>query len=192
MSDPSCAPQLAYVIITLLHSLIPGLKPTFSTNLSHLSRLLVPPRLPSRIIGLNSTYYVYQFIVWFVSLFVQIFCLIPYSRLSSLPVRFDWTLNTQKLESLGAVSYSPSIVTMALSCISSEIKHILVESRDFFILPLHSAPALGRSPSEYCHSVWCGKTRMVGLPDGENFLRICITVYTQYRRVTDRRTSCDV
>jgi len=27
---------------------------------------------------------------------------------------------------------------------------------------------------------------MVGLPDGENTLEICITVYTQYRCVTDR------
>jgi len=26
----------------------------------------------------------------------------------------------------------------------------------------------------------------VGLPDGEKTLRICITVYIQYRRVTDR------
>jgi len=29
---------------------------------------------------------------------------------------------------------------------------------------------------------------MVGLPDGEKNLRICLTVYTQYRRVTDRQT----
>jgi len=29
---------------------------------------------------------------------------------------------------------------------------------------------------------------MVGLPDGEKTLRIRITVYTQYRRVTDRQT----
>jgi len=29
-------------------------------------------------------------------------------------------------------------------------------------------------------------TRIVGLPDGEKILKIHITVYTQYRRVTDR------
>ena len=29
---------------------------------------------------------------------------------------------------------------------------------------------------------------MVGLPDGTKILSICITVYTQYRRVTDGRT----
>ena len=32
--------------------------------------------------------------------------------------------------------------------------------------------------------------RMVELPDGENPLGICINVCTQYRRVTDRQTSC--
>jgi len=42
-----------------------------------------------------------------------------------------------------------------------------VENRDFFIPPLHSAPPLGESSSEYHHPVWCEKTRMVGLPDGE-------------------------
>jgi len=31
---------------------------------------------------------------------------------------------------------------------------------------------------------------MVGLPDSVKTLRMCITVYTQYRHVTDRRTSC--
>ena len=29
---------------------------------------------------------------------------------------------------------------------------------------------------------------MLGLPDGEKNFRICVTVYTQYRRVTDRQT----
>ena len=37
----------------------------------------------------------------------------------------------------------------------------------FFHTPLHLTPALGVSPSEYCHPVLCSKTRMVWLPDGE-------------------------
>ena len=56
-------------------------------------------------------------------------------------------------ESLSAVSYSPSIVTMALSCIISDIKRhwskIVI-----FHTPLHSTPPLERSPSEYCNPVW--------------------------------------
>jgi len=66
-------------------------------------------------------------------------------------------------ESLGAISYSPSIVTMAVACIICQISQILIENRDFFIPPCIR-------PSEYRHPVWCGKTRMVGLPDsGKNF-----------------------
>jgi len=71
-------------------------------------------------------------------------------------------------ESLGAVSYSPPIVTMALCCISSEINtDILVENRDFFIPPCIWRPRYGGTPSEYCHPVWYGKTIMVGAPDDE-------------------------
>jgi len=45
-----------------------------------------------------------------------------------------------------------------------------------FSYPLaFDAPVRG-SPSEYYHPVWCGKTRMVGLPVGEKIVRICVTV----------------
>jgi len=45
-------------------------------------------------------------------------------------------------ESLGTISYSPSIVTMALSCIIREIK-TLVKNRNFFIPPAFDAPVNG-------------------------------------------------
>ena len=66
----------------------------------------------------------------------------------------------------------------------------------FLFIPLaFDAPVTG-SPLDFFFAIPFGqkKTRMVGLPDSEKTLRICITVYTQYWRVTDRqtdtRTSC--
>ena len=58
----------------------------------------------------------------------------------------------------------------------------------FFHSPLAVDAPIRGVPSEYWRPVWYRKTRMVGLPDGEKTLRICITVYTQYRRVTDGQT----
>jgi len=34
----------------------------------------------------------------------------------------------------------------------------------------NSTPAFRGFPSKYCHPVWYGKARMVGLPDGERTL----------------------
>ena len=81
----------------------------------------------------------------------------------------------------------PIRILMAVSCIVSEIKRYIVR-KSHFSYPQHLTPPLGGFPSECCHTVWCGKTRMVWLPDGEKSLMICLAVSTEYRRVTDRRT----
>ena len=62
------------------------------------------------------------------------------------------------------------------------------KNRQFFIPPLYSTPPLGGFPSQYCHAVWCGKTRMDWLPDGEEISKICLFVLAQLTNVTDRRT----
>jgi len=74
--------------------------------------------------------------------------------------------------------------------IISKIKQDIGKNRDFFhttpVTPPFNAPVTG-SPSEYCNPVWYGKTRMVGLSDGEKTLRICVTIQTEYQHVTDGR-----
>jgi len=74
-------------------------------------------------------------------------------------------------ESLGAVSYSPSIVTMALACITSEKKPDIGPKSWFFHTHLHSAPPLGGPRWNIAIPFGVEKTRMVGLPDGEKLWR---------------------
>ena len=64
-------------------------------------------------------------------------------------------------KSLGTVSYSPCIVTMALYWVSYEIKPDIGRKSWFFIPLAFNAP-LRESPSEYCHPIWYGKTRNGG------------------------------
>ena len=97
-------------------------------------------------------------------------------------------------EYLGAVSYSPSIVTMALSCILHQFrdKARYWSKIVIFASPLaFEAPVRG-SPSEYCHPVQYGKTRIVGLPDGEKTEGTCSRLDTipACDGRTDRQTSC--
>ena len=89
---------------------------------------------------------------------------------------------------LGAVSYSPSIVAMALSRIISEIKQDIGRKSQFFKL----SPAFGAPVRQVAVEILpyrlVGKTRMVWLPAGEKSLRRCLAVSTEYRRVTDGQT----
>jgi len=80
------------------------------------------------------------------------------------------------LESLGAISYSSFIVTMALSCIYSKIKRDIGRKSWLFHTPLAFDAPIRGSLSEYCHPVWCGKTRIVGLSNREKNSRTYITV----------------
>jgi len=54
------------------------------------------------------------------------------------------SLKLVPFESLGAVFYSPSIVTVAISGIVCEIQRLIGrKSRNFYTLPVFSAPAGG-------------------------------------------------
>ena len=70
----------------------------------------------------------------------------------------------------------------------SETERDIGRKSSFFIPLLHSMPPLGLFPSEYHHSVWCGKTRMTWLPDGEKNSKISLFVLVQLTNVTDRQT----
>jgi len=70
-------------------------------------------------------------------------------------------------ESLGVVSYLPSIVTMAISCIVCEISRLIGrKSRNFYTPPVFNA-LQGVTLSEFCEMFDAGKTRMIGLSCGE-------------------------
>ena len=71
------------------------------------------------------------------------------------------SLKVVPFKRLGVVSYSPSIATMAISCIVCEIWRLIVENRAIFIPHLYFAP-----PSEFREDLGTHKTRMNGLSCG--------------------------
>jgi len=52
---------------------------------------------------------------------------------------------------------------------------------------LFEAPVRG-NPLEFGNEIWRQKTRVLGLPDGEEIMLLTFFVLTQYRRVTDGQT----
>ena len=71
-------------------------------------------------------------------------------------------IGCHSFESLGAVSYSPSIVTMAIFVSFARYSDLLVENREIFIPHLYLAPPQGVTPSEFCEMFDTDKTRMIG------------------------------
>jgi len=49
-------------------------------------------------------------------------------------------------------------------------------------------PPFGGNPLEFGDEIWRQKTRVLGLPDGEEIVPLAFFVLTQYRRVTDGQT----
>jgi len=49
-------------------------------------------------------------------------------------------------------------------------------------------PPFGGKPLEFGDEIWRQKTRVLGLPDGEEIVPLGFFVLTQYRRVTYGRT----
>jgi len=88
---------------------------------------------------------------------------------------------TLPLGSLGAVSYSPSIVTMALYCIISEIKRYIGGKSwsDYFHTLLHSTPPMGGV--EVFHAVWYGKLEL----SGYSMLKNVDGMFSRFDRLKD-------
>ena len=49
-------------------------------------------------------------------------------------------------------------------------------------------PPFGENPLEFDDEIWRQKTRVLGLPEGEETMPLAFFVFTQYRRVTDGQT----
>ena len=82
------------------------------------------------------------------------------------------------------------VINCNLAASSTVFEIFRLNDRKLLILPtppLFDAPALG-NPLECRDEIWHQKTRIVGLPDGEEMMTLAFFVLTQYQHVTDGRT----
>jgi len=49
-------------------------------------------------------------------------------------------------------------------------------------------PPFGGNPLDFGDEIWRQKTRVLGLPDGEEIMLLAFFILTQYWRMTDRQT----
>jgi len=75
-----------------------------------------------------------------------------------------------------------------LSITVSEIQRYICEKIGISSYPLAFDAPLRGFPSEYRHPLWCGKIRMVSLPDGEKISKISLFVLAQLTNVSDAQT----
>jgi len=85
-------------------------------------------------------------------------------------------------------SITLNVVWMEREFDAYKLSRTLGRKSSIFHTPFYSTPPLRGFPSEYCHPVWCGKTRMVWLPDGEKNSKMSLFVFVQLTNVTDRQT----
>jgi len=77
---------------------------------------------------------------------------------------------------------------LAVSATVFEILTLKARKSLNFPTPLFFEAPTRENPLEFGDEIWRQKTRIMGLPDGEETMTLTLFILAQYRRVTDRRT----